>query len=763
MVRLRFFVAVLAALFVLAGLVPVRAAASSPVRSAGRFAPAPAGAVRAVRAATATPQKLDRRESTSYFWGVSCLSSSFCMAVGSFEAENTEEPLAESWNGHVWSFTTPRLPDANAHLNSVSCASTDFCMAVGAGSGGAVALMWDGSVWSPVGVASGFDDASFFGVSCPTASLCVAVGETTSGSAQALIEYWQGGSTFTLGTAANAAGIDLLNSVSCTPSFCMAVGWSEAGGGPATPLTELDFLGTWVLEPTSDTSTTRWNQLTGVSCTSFNSCIAVGYSSLQNQYRDISLTWDGTSWKNRSTPQPGTAADDLYAVSCVGTGLSDCTAAGAETSRNVQSDDSSILHWNGSSWSVRGTPATAPQDGFEGVSCASASQCVAVGNESDGVQTLALADSFSKGSWSADAVPDPALLAQILAGVACANRSTCMAVGQYLSPETQLVRRWNGDAWTGSDPAPEGSLAQLTGISCPTVRFCVAVGVTSLGLLQFANVKAHADVAHIAYQTTSQGLIEVWNGTSWTPTIVGNSLGADESLSDVSCVGTRFCMAVGVESTFSADSFVWRGQGWAEVAMPGNSYSDSMSAVSCFSTTSCIAVGSSAYGEAGLAERWNGTSWSVMHLAQPSMPYFALEGVSCVSTTRCTAAGSSFVTTTAESDLIESWNGHAWTVVSAPTPTGAYGGLAAVSCASALSCLAVGPSDDQESTFGVVLRWNGAAWTVVPLGTLVTGEVNLQGVDETSLGHAVVVGTKFGALGFQQLRLVESGSTWKAT
>jgi hypothetical protein len=68
-----------------------------------------------------------------------------------------------------------------------------------------------------------------------------------------------------------------------------------------------------------------------------------------------------------------------------------------------------------------------------------------------------------------------------------------------------------------------------------------------------------------------------------------------------------------------------------------------------------------------------------------------------------------------------------------------------------------------RSRLGVVLRWNGTAWGVVPFGTLVKGEVDLQGVGETSPGHAGVVGTKFGVLGFQQLRLVESGSTRKAT
>ncbi|MGC9963255.1 MAG: hypothetical protein ABSE47_15320 [Acidimicrobiales bacterium] len=636
-------------------------------------------------------------------------------------------------------------------------------MAVGAGSGGAVALMWNGSSWNPVDVASGYDNALFFGVSCPTTVLCVAVGETTSGSAQALVEYWQGGSAFTLGTAANEAGVNVLMSVSCTTVFCMSVGWNEANGASATPLTEVDILGTWVVEPTPDTSTTRWNQLKGVSCTSFKSCIAVGVSSLGNQYRNLSLTWDGTSWKNRSTPQPGSAVDGLEAVSCVGTGLSDCTAAGDETSRTLQSDHTSIVHWNGSSWSVRGTPATAPQESFAGVSCSSASQCVAVGNESDGVQTLVLADSLSKGTWTTDRVPDPVLLAQILASVACANHASCMAVGQYLSPQTQLARRWNGRAWIGSDPAPEGAVAQLAGTSCPTTRFCVAVGFTSPSVLEFLSVRANATAVRIVPAAASEGLIEVWNGNSWKATIVGNSLGLDESLSAVSCVGTRFCMAVGAENGSSPDSFVWRGQKWAEVAMPAGSYSDSVAAVSCVSTTSCVAVGSSAYGDTGLAERWNGRSWSIAHLAQPAMPYFALGGVSCVSSTRCTAVGTSFATFAAKYDLVESWNGKSWTVAPSPNPTGAYGGLGAISCASASSCLAVGPSNDQESTFGVVLRWNGTAWTVVSLGSLVTGEVNLQGVDETSPSHAVVVGTKFGSVGFQQLRLVESGSTWKAT
>ena len=214
--RVRFFTAVGAVLVVFAVLVPAGGAATAPPPSGGPIARA------------AHPQNLNRRESTSSFGGVSCVSTSFCMAVGGFKAENTELPLAERWDGHAWSFSTEVVPAGSSTLNSVSCVSVDFCMAVGAGSGGAVALKWNGSSWSAVDVASGYDNAAFFGVSCPTSSECVAVGETTSGSAQALIEYWLGGSTFTLGTAANEAGVDLpLRSGARPRSACPSAGMSR--------------------------------------------------------------------------------------------------------------------------------------------------------------------------------------------------------------------------------------------------------------------------------------------------------------------------------------------------------------------------------------------------------------------------------------------------------------------------------------------------------------------------------------------------------
>jgi len=57
-----------------------------------------------------------------------------------------------------------------------------------------------------------------------------------------------------------------------------------------------------------------------------------------------------------------------------------------------------------------------------------------------------------------------------------------------------------------------------------------------------------------------------------------------------------------------------------------------LSSVACWSATGCMAVGSSSAG--GLAELWNGTSWSVVPVAAGSG---ALRGVSCPSRRECVA------------------------------------------------------------------------------------------------------------------------------
>ena len=64
---------------------------------------------------------------------VSCISTSFCMAVGwaTFGSGLVDSPLAEQWNGTSWSMTTLTGLATTSGLNAVSCTSATSCVAVG--------------------------------------------------------------------------------------------------------------------------------------------------------------------------------------------------------------------------------------------------------------------------------------------------------------------------------------------------------------------------------------------------------------------------------------------------------------------------------------------------------------------------------------------------------------------------------------------------------------------------------------------------------
>ena len=61
--------------------------------------------------------------------GVSCVSRSFCIAVGQlFDSDSRLVTLR--WDGSAWSVVEP-VPGAEPVFNAVSCTSKSFCMAVG--------------------------------------------------------------------------------------------------------------------------------------------------------------------------------------------------------------------------------------------------------------------------------------------------------------------------------------------------------------------------------------------------------------------------------------------------------------------------------------------------------------------------------------------------------------------------------------------------------------------------------------------------------
>jgi len=151
------------------------------------------------------PQPLDAAGG-SYPTGVSCGSSSACMAVGEeFDGSSDLGPAwSQKWNGHKWVNQKMPLPVgvSGSVAEAVSCtSSTDAaCMAVGYYSNGEAFLnvteAWDGTKWrvQKAPEPPGSTGADLTGVSCFSADLCEADGYVTNSSSVTVTsaEGWNG-------------------------------------------------------------------------------------------------------------------------------------------------------------------------------------------------------------------------------------------------------------------------------------------------------------------------------------------------------------------------------------------------------------------------------------------------------------------------------------------------------------------------------------------------------------------------------------------
>jgi hypothetical protein len=586
-------------------------------------------------------------------------------------------------------------------LSSVSCSSPTWCVAVGGyldedGLGSALVQRWDGSAWAivPTPHPAATRSVSLSGVSCVSATACVAVGKQDdgAGSFEPIAERWDG-TSWTLETM--PAGVTELDGVSCTSaSACTAVGGSDAvrWDGTSWKAQALE------LPPNPDPYSPL--RMTRVSCASATACTAVGfYFPSSGPLQPVAEQWDGTSWTIAATPLPsGAAIGELSDVSC--TAPTACTAVGLTGSG---SGDSSTwaLRWNGTAWSTQATPNTVSSDRLVAVSCGSATSCVAAGERG-------MAAHWDGTSWTLDANAQATLDNTTLNGVSCDSATSCTAVGGPGHTQPTMAEHWNGTSWTQQTTPPAlGALeTQLQAVSCPGTSACFAVGT-------FA-------------KNGDQPLAERWNGSSWTVQTVSGSAGmilygvSCPSASACMAVGYSEPHVFPPDpSSRKATAVRWNGTAWTTlpIVTPAGAKGTALSGVSCRSASSCIAVGTSyalTDGKAKpLTERWNGTKWTLLTTPKPlGSGEAGLNAVSCSSTTACTAVGS-YMSAGASLPLAERWNGTKWTVQTTPASS-TWNELLGVSCPAAKACTAVGSTNGSTSTVPLVERWNGTSWAIQP-------------------------------------------------
>jgi hypothetical protein len=599
------------------------------------------------------------------------------------------------------------------NLTSVWCSGSRFCLTVGLGS---VSAVWNGKSWGFVKMPA--TKAQTLQLGCVSRTNCMAIGGPGNGS-HAVIDRWNGSSWRPLHPPAASAA-----SVACAAgNRCIAVGGRNGA---------LAWNGrSWRKVKMSKPAGVTGFELTGVSCASSASCLAVGSFVGNHETRGMAVAWNGRSW--RLLPAPPAV---VTAVSCPEPGR--CVAVGARLS----------LTWNGKSWHkvlINGVPGF---DVIDHISCSSFSFCVAEG-------TTAVA--WNGTSWKV--LPDTKI--DDNEGIWCTSPANCMDVGGQAS-------HWDGRAWT---PVRLTKVDQLETVSCASSGDCVATGISNAArfgdttmaeswngtswrvlpvpLESIQQISCASATFCLAMMNTSPGpqKVQSWNGSKWS------ALPSPSNLSDVqavACSSASSCVALG-----SSTASIWNGTSWQATSTAVNGKTIFLDAVSCASATMCMAIGveesSSCHHDCTaslLAEQWNGSSWSVSfdspdpdqagqsgdevscptatfcmentgtgtmswdgsswHPQNVDVPDFSGTGLSCGSTTSCVITEDiDNPETDAVSFAAKVWNGTSW---KASDPVGHISRLASVSCSSATSCLAVGRD---INGLAMAQSWNGTTWKLL--------------------------------------------------
>ncbi len=345
---------------------------------------------------------------------------------------------------------------------------------------------------------------------------------------------------------------------------------------------------------------THDNSLSGVA--TLSSCNTWVVGSYNSATASLTLVehWNGTSWQVVPSPDPSGSSNYNVLSGVAATSATSAWAVG--TYFNGTALQTLIEHWNGASWAVVPSPdptGSAYDNVLSGVAATSATDAWAVGYNNtptpSGVpgppQTLT--EHWNGTSWTVVPSPDPTYWDELRA-VATTSADNAWAVGfnfTGIGAQKTLVEHWNGTAWQHLTSPNHAGLT-------PVTNRLVGVAVTSA-----TNAWA---VGSYNNGTTSQTLVEHWNGTSWAivPSPNPGGTSRNNTLNGVAFTSASTAWAVGGYSDGTADQTLvldWNGTAWKRVASPnpgGTTRNNGLSGVAATSATNIWAVGSYSNGTA---------------------------------------------------------------------------------------------------------------------------------------------------------------------
>jgi hypothetical protein len=373
-----------------------------------------------------------------------------------------------------------------------------------------------------------------------------------------------------------------------------------------------------------------------------------------------------------------------------------------------------------------GTEAPIPADAWppeqqvwlSASACPGAGSCVAVGYYNDTENnSQGLIDTISNGTSSYIQAPDPPHGHDaVLSGVTCSSTAFCVAIGHYGNSDLGVIETLSGGSWTGTEApvpsdVPNGSGVTLGAVACPADGSCVVVGQAN---------SLNPDLETIPF-------IDTLSDGTWTA----------------------------IDAPLPAD------------ALADFEYNGPMS-IACPAVGSCVATGryqSDPTDTVGLIDTLSGGTWTAQ--AAPSPPSTAanqntgLGSVACPAVSSCEAIGGDSTSAGVGDDVIETLSAGSWNVAEAPLPADSssdYAGLSDIACPAVGSCEIVGSYGPMNGEGGHAFTEDQSGDTWTP--TVQSGDVSgLNSVACPAVGSCIAVGQGQGP-GAVPVVATLSGGVW---
>jgi hypothetical protein len=299
---------------------------------------------------------------------------------------------------------------------------------------------------------------SLEGVAATDSTNAWAVGDYATGKAlRTLVLHWNGSvwsqvASPNPGGPKNAAG--LIGVAAISASSAWAVGSYSNGKARQTLILRGNTTSWAQVHSPSPGGLTHDSRLTSVAVVSARDAWAVGYYQTAQAFRrTLILHWNGKSWSQMPSPDPGGSSHGNLLFGVSATSARDAWAVGYDTTKSDAT--TLVLHWNGQAWTKARSPnlATGPGlriDHLQGVAATSADNAWAVGYyQHSGVGFFPLIEHWDGKAWHTQHSPDQLPGEEFLISVTAGADGTAMAVGGFNEEDEaqDFAVYWNGTKW----------------------------------------------------------------------------------------------------------------------------------------------------------------------------------------------------------------------------------------------------------------------------------------------------------------------------